>query len=472
MLTRAARPGRLRVLFLTFEFPPLASGGVFRAAGWARTLPAQGVDLSVVTVRESDHRSWSSAPQDASLAADIPSAVAVHRIPSGFPAWYWRLVRSRAGARVAQYAYWGDPVAVFWRRPLMDTLDRLIGSDRPDVLLATVPPFGVGVLAAEVARRHRLPWVADFRDAWLRWTVAPYPSFAHYAYTRHREEAILRGANVSVATSHVTRDQWMTDHPGVAAERLVTVYNAYDEGAEAPGAPSENDHREGGDGGVRHIVYAGNFYYTPAARAAMVRPWWRRRPDQWPQYRSRREDWLYRSPYFFLRGLRRFADRYPELRDRLRVTFAGPVPQWLPVMLADTRTADLVTLAGPLSRAAVWRLEHEADALLLTSARVEGGRDCSIAGKTYEYFAARRPILALLADGAMRDLVTESGLGLFADADDADAVAAAIHRVVAASNVCALVSPDETFIGRFAREAVAAQLAEQLRRAADEGYRG
>jgi glycosyltransferase involved in cell wall biosynthesis len=460
------------VLLLTFEFAPLGAGGVQRALALARGLPASGIDLDVVTVRAEDLASWSAAPVDSSLLRVLPDSVRVHRIASGFPSWYWSLTRRRAGFRVAQYSHWGDPVSFFWRRPLLEQLDALVAERRPDVLLATAPPFGVAVLARLAARRYRLPWVVDMRDAWTRWCVAPYPTVAHYLYARTHERAVLESANVAVATSHVTREQWLADIPSLSPDRLTTIYNGYDPAtvpafaarrAAAPDGSPEAD--------LRHVVYAGSFYYTPEARAATFRPIWRRSPYQWLHYRLRREDWLYRSPYFFLRGIQRLRVLHPDLARRLRVTFVGRVPPWLPSMLAETDTADVVTLLGPVPHAEALRLERQADALLLTSAKVVDGRDYSIAGKVYEYFAAGVPILALLTDGAMRDLVTESGLGLLADPDDADAVADVLARVIAAPDPRRLVERNDAFIGQFDHRLMAARMAACLRRAAAEGYR-
>ena len=140
-------------------------------------------------------------------------------------------------------------------------------------------------------------------------------------------------------------------------------------------------------------------------------------------------------------------------------------------MLVDTETADVVALLGVLPHADVLRLERTAAAGLLTSAKVEHGRDYSIAGKTYEYFRARLPILALLTDGAMHDMVAQSGLGLFADPDDPDAVADVLARIVMAPDTRGLVAPDESFIRQFARPVAAARMAECLHRAAAEGAR-
>lgn len=446
----------LRVMFLAFEFPPLASGGVHRALSLAEHLGAFDVELDVITVRPEDYNHWSQAPLDPTLLDRVPPSVRVHRIASGFPAWYWRALRSKVAFRAMQYAYWGDPVAAFWRRPVIAALDRLVDERRPDVLLATMPPFGVGVLASALARRYRLPWVGDWRDPWTLWRMGPFPTYAHYRYTKHVEGAALRSANVSVTTSHVTREDWLRLFPkNLDPARVETIYNGYDPDVLDRVAPAPRDTSP-----EKKIAYVGTFYYDPTGRALFA-PMWRRAPHRWLFYTPRREDWLYRSPYFFLRGLARLA-------GRVRVDFAGAVPHWLPDMLRETGTERYVRLLGPVSHSDAIRLEKSADALLLTSAKVIGGRDYSIAGKLFEYIGLRRPILGVLTDGAMRDIVEQTGLGVLADPDDTDAVAAAIERIVEGVTV----SPNESAIARFDRCHMARAMADCLRRAAAEGYRG
>ncbi len=467
----------MHVLFLAFEFPPLATAGVFRSLQLARGLPDEGLTLDVITVRVSEYAAWSGTPLDPALEGPLPNGdrVRVHRIGSGFPKWYWSLLRRPGGARLAQYGYWGDPVALFWRRPLFAYLDALIPRRRPDVLLATVPPFGVGVLARAAARRYGLPWVADWRDPWTLWRAGPFPTYAHYHVARSHERRILRDANASVATSHVTRADWVATVPSAEPDRLETVYSGYDAASLGQGESSAAASRSAADG-VRRIVYVGNFYFDPRVRRALTRPVWERAPRQWLWYTRERQDWLYRSPYFFLRGLRLAAERDRALAHRLHVDFAGPVPDWLPVMLRDTGTAEMVRLVGPVPYADGVRRQRDADALLLTSARRLGAgpgrdRDCSVAGKLAEYFGLRRPILGVLTEGAMRDLVVRSGLGVIADPDDVEGIAERITRIADATDPATLIAPDDAFLRAFDRRSTARQMAAILRRAGAEGPR-
>jgi glycosyltransferase involved in cell wall biosynthesis len=366
-------------------------------------------------------------------------------------------------------AHLGDPLSAFWRKPLFRALDRIVEERRPHVLLATAPPFGVTVLAREAAHRYRLPWVVDWRDPWTLWRLTPFPSYLHYRYVKARERAALRDANVSVATSHVTNEDWQRTFPEADPRRLITIYNGYDREA-----PAVHTVRRAGvpASPIRTIAHVGHFYYDPRSRDALLTPRFQHPPHRWTFYTPRREDWLYRSPYFFLRGLRRFADQHPALAERLRVTFAGVSPDWLPDMLRDTGTESLVELLGWVNHHDAAALARTADALLLTSAKVIGGRDYSVAGKLFEYVGARRPVLGVLTDGAMRDLLTASGLGVLADPDDTDAVASAIANIVLADRPSALVRPNQRFIASCDRRETGRKMAGVLRRAAAEGYRG
>ncbi len=456
----------MKVLFLAFEFPPSAAGGVFRAAKLAKYLARSGHEVDVVTVRVEDYDEWSSHGTDETLLRDLPETVRVHRIPTGFPAWYWRMRRSKLGARAVDFAHWGDPVSLFWWPRLRELLDRIVPERKPDVLLATAPPFGVAVLARRVARRYRLPWVMDWRDPWTLWRMVPFPSYAHYLYTRAAEGACLREANVSVCTSHVTREDWLGEFRDADEGRLVTIYNGWDAEDLASVTP------EPPPPGTRRIAYVGSFYYDPAAWDAMMRPLWRRAPHRWIHYRKRREDWRYRSPYYFLRGLRRFADLRPELLERLDVVFAGSIPDWLPAMLEETETSGLVTLRGRVPHREAIALQAGADALLLTSAKIDGRPDYSIAGKTFEYLGLGRQVLAVVGPGAMRDLMTWSETGLVADPDNVDAVAAAIERIVTGDVAVERSAKGTAFVDSVRRERTVAQLAGTLERAAAEGYRG
>jgi glycosyltransferase involved in cell wall biosynthesis len=89
-----------------------------------------------------------------------------------------------------------------------------------------------------------------------------------------------------------------------------------------------------------------------------------------------------------------------------------------------------VVLHGYLPHAASVDLVRSADLLFLPMHDLEPGRRATIVpGKTYEYLASGRPILAAVPDGDARDLLAQAdGVELTRPADAA-AMAASIARV-------------------------------------------
>ncbi len=455
----------MKVLFLTFEFPPLSSGGVHRVIKLCKYLPRLGHEIDVVTVRTQDYKKWSSAPIDKTLTRNIPESVRIHRISYGYPDWYWTWLRNPVTRHLLNYSFAGDPLSIFWKEPLFEFLEKFIYESRPDVLLATAPPFGVAVLASQVSHRYRLPWVMDWRDPWTLWCSTPFPSYLHYLHVRNREKECLKKANVSVCTSHVTREDWLEEFKELDPKRLKVIYNGFD-----PEDIRSVQKMESANGRTR-IVHVGSFYYNPESYKAVMQPWWQHTPHRWIHYRKRKENWLYRSPYFFLKGLKRFAEASPELAGKLEIIFAGLIPAWLPEMLEDTQTKDFVKLLGPITHPESIKLQASADAVLLTSAKIENKPDYSIAGKTFEYLGLGKTIFGVLPNGAMRDVVNKSGLGVIANPDDPDAIAECIKRIVLKNYPNhKLNSKNKDFIASFEASHIVNQMAEQLRLAAKEGY--
>lgn len=450
----------MRVLFLAFEFSPMASGGVHRAIKLAKYLPRLGVSLDIVTINIDEVHHWSGSRLDETLLNNMPDSVTIHRIPSGFPDGYWSLCKNPLGNWILKYLFLGDPVSFFWKKPLFKKIDELFKEKQFDVLLSTAPPFGVSVLARELAERYKLPWVSDWRDPWTLWGNAPFTSYLHYRHVRKNEEACLKKADISVCTSPVTRDDWIKEFKGVSKETLQVICNSFDpEELNVKAILDQNSDK------VR-IVYVGSFYYHPKLRSSVLTSRWKKIPHQWLHYVKRREDWLYRSPYFFLMGLKLFIDKNLETSKKIEVLFAGPIPEWLPQMLKETGTDQQVQLLGPVPHAKCLDLQAGADAVLLTSAKVEGGLDYSIAGKLYEYFGLRKKILAVVTKGAMRDLVEKSGLGIITDPDSFEETANAIGQIVrSAKSPLPLLPGQEEFLRSFNSENMARQMANQLAKA-------
>jgi hypothetical protein len=172
---------KLRILIVTYHFPPDGEIGAVRPHQLARHLPSFGFEPWVLTVEPR----FAESPQ----AGSVPIGVSEERIRrTVVDATLWdRIVRLKAlkssstpttsggrpprtvGPIMAGARWWAarrDRWAG-WYRPAVEAGDALIRSVGADVLLSTSPPRVAARVAHELARRHRLPWVMDLRDPYL-----------------------------------------------------------------------------------------------------------------------------------------------------------------------------------------------------------------------------------------------------------------------------------------------------------------
>jgi hypothetical protein len=96
----------------------------------------------------------------------------------------------------------------------------------------------------------------------------------------------------------------------------------------------------------------------------------------------------------------------------------------------------LVEMAEPRPRGEILREMLGASCLLL----LQPGTTVSIPGKLFEYFAARRPILAIAEEGETADLVRASGCGFAVLPDDQPGIEQAL-TVLVRNGTAAVASP-------------------------------
>src|SRR5579862_9560987 len=170
-----------RVLILAYMFPPIVDGGGFRPFAFARYLPEFGYEPTVLTRPDS-----SGFPLDPTQLDRLPREVRIERVATGFVEGWNAHFRRRLGwmrpveallgrpaGAVAEGLAWRaadrDPIRpweISWMEPAVETGLTLVSRHRPDIILATGPPFESLKAGLLIAERTGVPLVADFRDPW------------------------------------------------------------------------------------------------------------------------------------------------------------------------------------------------------------------------------------------------------------------------------------------------------------------
>ena len=421
----------MRLLVVTYYFPPSGGAGVQRPLKWVKYLPAAGITPVVLTVREGAYPHL-----DRGMAADVPAGVEVVRTaaPDPFGAYARLTGRSRDEAVASRTGHVGDSPALAervarWVRANVFVPDARVGwvpfairaarqvhaAHPVDAVLTTGPPHSAHLVGRALKRRLGLPWVADFRDPWTE--IHYLDALGRSARTQRRDAAleasVLREADAVVTVSDPLRDSLRALAPGA---RVETIRNGFDPNDFAtPAPPVRADRFE--------VAYVGTLYAVPQA---------------------------------LLEALA--AVHADEPRVHLRVV--GSVPDGFAEAVRAHGLAEAVTVEPPVSHEVAIAIMREAALLVLTIEAWSYAR-AVVPGKTYEYLASGRPVVGLgPPDGEAAAILRAAGAGEMYAPHDAAGVEAWLRRHVAAwwAHV-PLIGAREDATAAFARPVQATRVA-------------
>jgi glycosyltransferase involved in cell wall biosynthesis len=314
-----------------------------------------------------------------------------------------------------------------WLLPALLQAGRILRDHEISVIYSTSDPFTDHLVGYLLARVTGKPWVADFRDPWTWDAYYPHRNGLRRHLDRWMERQFLLKAAIITVTSDATAAQFAEKCPEVDAEKFVTITNGFD-GEDftslTPAPPLKDD-------GVLTIVYSGRF-----ASEAHFSPW-------------------------FLGALWQLVQANTALREHIAVWFVGLFGDQASALVEELGLTQVVRSTGYLAHRDALGYLFQADVFLLTLAPYAGS-EVQVPGKLFEYIAARKPILALVPEGAAAELVRETGSGFVVPPDDVVAIEKALYRLWKQHEQGRLrLSPSES-LGRFTRKNLTARLAEVL----------
>lgn len=391
----------MKVLLVSWFFPPSNTIGAVRLGNLARWLIARGHDVRVIAARK--------PPYPQTLVLDLPQDrvvytrwIDVNAVPRALAVALKRglaAVGASRTARSASKAAGGNPPGtaggaqttrgtgrpgrisvlitnvlnwpdsrVGWLPFALVQGRRVLARWRPDIVFASGPPFTTLLIGHFLGRWFRLPLVVEFRDRWHDDPYYPPPPW-RMRIDRLAEARIVRRA-VGITT---VSEPWARTYRERYAKPVEVIYNGFDQ--DVGTTPSDTAPE---NGGPLRIVYTGGIY--PG----------RRDP----------------SPLFA--ALHRLG---PD-GQHVRVEFYGTDPS-LVVPLAERQgVTDLVIVHPPIPHTEAVRQQRRADVLLLMQWN-DPKEQGNVPGKFFEYLGALRPILILgLEDGVPATIVRERSAGL------------------------------------------------------------
>lgn len=472
----------MRLLFITYEFPPKGGVGVQRVAATARYLAEEGWDVTVLTIADPP-----TSLRDDALLSGLPEAVRVERAWSAEPTRVvqgLRAVGSRLGSgrtgtfvrrlrngltsvpvhpepsraaegrerageaitgsgpaagaasapvargytrlspgaiRVVQALF--VPDEKYWWTPFAVRLGKRLHREAAfDCILASGPPFTALAVARRLSRACGIPWVADLRDpitdGCFFRPLTPLHRSLMYAFERR----MLRSASRVITVTEGMREAIGRRLPDVLG-KVRTITNGFDPRMFAGPAPAP--------GADFELAYVGTF----------------QRPI---------------TPDVFLAAFAEARTRNPAFAARARLAFIGARDAATDESVAASGLVDVVERTGFVPHSQAIARMRAASVLLLFLGSGPENR-LILSGKLPEYLGAGKPVLALVSpDGVAADVVRRSGAGWVLAPDDVEGATSALLKAFAEWQSGTLPQPDPDVVASFERSRLVAQTGELL----------
>lgn len=388
----------LRILIVTWTFPPTSTMGAIRLGKLSNFLLRKGHDVWVISARDVH------LPQ--TLDLDFPDShvrrtpVPDVNWPSRFASRIIRAFKKRGintpstsiGASThGQSENQGDghnkksllkridqfymnlvniPDAfVGWVPSAVWAGSKFLRAEKFDLIFASGPPFVALLIGHILSRLHNVPWVAEFRDRWADDQYYPPPPW------RRRLNQRLERHLIGSATAIVTVSKpWAGNYRQSYSKPTKVIYNGYDpQDIDGPGQGSPQTR-------ALRIVHTGVIY-----------------PGR-------------RDPTPLFEAVQRL-DRDTEVE----IDFVGTREEYILPLAVRFKVEHLVKVHGRIPFRESLARQLAADVLLFMQWN-DPSEYGNVPGKLFEYLAARRPILGLgVESGVSAGIVRERSAGLFSN---------------------------------------------------------
>ena len=272
-----------------------------------------------------------------------------------------------------------DP-KVFWVKPSIKLLTEKIKKEGITHIISTGPPHSMHLIALGLKKKNvDLKWVADFRDPWSELDLLEEFHLTKKSKQKYRdlEKEVLVNADVTLTVS----ESWVESFKDLGSSNVKLITNGFDED-DFNVKKIENDKFIIGHFGLLNHL---------------------------------------RNPRNLWKTLNDLCDENPDFNEKLEIRLSGNIDtEVLQNITQYFHLKNKIKVLGYLSHKDVLKQYNSSSVLLLLLFNSESGKG-NYPGKIFEYFAAKRSILAFgPEDSDTEKLIQKTKMGVFFKYEDTE----------------------------------------------------
>lgn len=377
----------MKVLIITYYWPPAGGSGVQRWLKFVKYLQGFGITPVVYTVENPDY-----ALEDASLQSDIPKGIEVLRHPIWEPYALANILnkgkakQTSAGfisskqslfAKLSTYIranYFIPDARKFWIKPSLRFLEKYLIENPVDAVISTGPPHSTHLIGLGLQEKLGVSWVADFRDPWTDIDYFHQLPLTKRGLKKHstQEALVVSKADLVLVVGTTMRQMLLKYNKNIAV-----VTNGYD-----------------GQIDKESVALDARFSITHIGLMNEAR-----------------------NPYALWKVLSELCDELPGFAKDLEIKLIGKTDASVQHSIAAEGLVGCVNELGYIPHDQVHQYQKSSQILLLAVNKVPSAKGI-ITGKIFEYLLAKRPIVAIgPEDGDLAAILKETHAGDIFDFD-------------------------------------------------------
>lgn len=380
-----------RVLIITYYWPPCGGAPVQRWLKFAKYLQEFGWEPIIYTAENGEYPML-----DAELEKEVPEGIEVLRQPVWEPySIYKKFTGKKKGEKLKPElvtATKKNPIAEnlaiwvrgnffipdarkYWRKPSTNFLRDYLKKNPVDVIISTSSPQTDHLIALDLVKEFKLPWLADFRDPWTKVDYFHELKLSKSSEKKHQqlEQEVLKTSDTTLTVSWA----WAKDFKDLGAQNVEVITNGYDTDDLPANAPPLDEKFT--------LAHIGNLS------------------------KDRNHEILFRV-------IKKLMETKDGFADDFCLKLVGDVDESFMANISNYEMRNQTEFIGSVSHSEAMKEAFSSQVLLLLLGAEDAGR---IPLKAYEYMASKRPIAGIGMVGSdIARILEETKAGKIVDFKD------------------------------------------------------
>ena len=417
-----------KVLVIAYYFPPMGLSGVQRTLKFVKYMKNYNWVPTVLTAGTTayyahDFTLLQEAENEKIKIVRVGGKDINSRMASkgtvGMPAEKVRKILSRLSA-----TFFIPDNKKGWCKKAIFRARELLQNEKFDLIFVSGPPFSSFNMAVKIKNEFNLPLVIDYRDLWFGNQFGFYPTPLHSYLHKRLEYAVLRAADKIIVTNRKIKEKILSGYKFLTFEDVFIIPHGFD----------QEDFKDLTiDKKIKTkmiLTYIGIFYE-------------------------------FITPEYFFKAFKKLLIERPEIGARIELHFVGILRKENEKLIRKLELQEFVKSHGYLNHREALVKAISSDVLWMMVGRGRNA-DTVSSGKIYEYFGTRKPILACVPEGALKNSLNDYKASFIVEPDDIDGIKNMILKIYDLYTKNQLPVPDEQLIEKHKRDFLTDELTKQF----------